>query len=91
MNLSMRYKLLVALFIAGGLVIGYMAAIGKEKIALIGPAWMILIFILMLWLVRCSRCGTPAMVVRVRLFGRTVWVITPGVNERCDVCGNELH
>lgn len=91
MRLATRYNLTVVLFFAGGVAIMYAAATGHHALVLALPGWLVFIWLLQLWVVRCPHCGTPAMLTRLKFMRLRVWIPLPAINERCAGCGQKLE
>lgn len=91
MSLRARYSLLIVLFFAGTLTIGYVAITINERVAFLAPAWMVIVFLFMLVAIRCPRCKLPATVALARVGRLRVWVPMAGVNDECPSCGADLR
>ena len=90
MTLLNRIRLLIAVYMFGGLALIVGAVQGYESIIPFIPAWTVLVILLMLWLVRCPRCGTPATLRRVNFLGKRFWIWTTTIGDECSSCGQAL-
>ena len=77
-HLRRRFALIIAVFFAGGAIIGSLSVTGSPRVALALPGWFVVIALAQLWLLRCPRCGTPSVFGVYRVFGRRVWVWASG-------------
>ena len=91
MHLRRKLGLIIAVFFAGGAIIGYLSVTKSPGIAAALPGWLVIIALAQMWFVRCPRCGMPAVLGAYRIFGRRVWVWLPYINEKCSSCGKALH
>jgi hypothetical protein len=90
MKLRTRFGLLVALFMLGGLAIGYCAIRFDERLALIVPGWLVACVVAMLFAIRCPRCRWPATLIPLRLGKLRIWVWNT-VTEECPSCHLDLR
>ena len=90
MTLLNRIRVLIAVYMFGGLALIVGAVKGNEGIIPFIPAWTLIVILLMLGLVRCPRCGTPATLRRVTFLGKRFWIWTTTIGDECSSCGHVL-